>query len=676
MDGISSLYDLLLWTAAAAALGIALFTLSRNVKQPINQAAAGLFLSLCIAHVGAAIVWRVGSIIPWLIAEAWLPCLFLLFGGQLTRTPHQDSFRWLTWSALALGLAITTLGLMGFPGLVRVEYGIYALPTYGTWLVTAVLLLHIAALVQVENVFRAAKEETRWRLKYLILGIAVLVVIRVYALTLIVLYQSVGTSIALEFAMATLLGGALFTFAVVRHRLLDVDVFISRYVIYSSLTMAAAGAYLLTVGGIVYGLKRFGGDLPVAVVSLVVLAALAVLGAVLLSNAIRWKLRHFVDRNFYRNRHDYRVAWQAATRAVAAEHTVEGYLTALAHIIKKSLGARYVVCQTSGSGAGDPKTGAVNPDHAPGPVDEAQLVPDTNPAFGAGKRRIEVFKSTSAADTCYLPLTFGDTRIGWVAVGPRVSGEPYHLEDMELANSMAAQTAVAVRNMELADDLAKSRELAALHQLSTFFIHDMKNTTNSLGLLAQNIPKNKGNAEFWDDAERSITCAVEQMRALTERLRDFRQHARPETASIDLAPLITTWAERWRPTVSATIRVDTNGALPCRANAKMLDSVFTNLVLNAAEAGASTISLAGRIEADKVRMEVTDNGNGMDEVFLENDLFKPFSSTKGEGMGIGLFQSRRFIEQLGGSIHVTSQTGSGSCFTVSLPADILPKDGP
>ena len=72
--------------------------------------------------------------------------------------------------------------------------------------------------------------------------------------------------------------------------------------------------------------------------------------------------------------------------------------------------------------------------------------------------------------------------------------------------------------------------------------------------------------------------------------------------------------------------------------------------------------------AGSVRVEVGDTGCGMSEDFVRTQLFRPFSSTKASGMGIGSFESAQYIRELGGSIDVDSQPGTGTVFTVLLPA--------
>jgi len=108
-----------------------------------------------------------------------------------------------------------------------------------------------------------------------------------------------------------------------------------------------------------------------------------------------------------------------------------------------------------------------------------------------------------------------------------------------------------------------------------------------------------------------------------------------------------------------------------------LRQVFTNLVVNAADAAAP----GGRITIDAhrstsagaqagVAISVSDTGTGIDATALEH-VFEPFFTTKAErGTGLGLWVSRGIIEKHGGTIDIHSQTGAddhGTCITVFLP---------
>jgi len=105
------------------------------------------------------------------------------------------------------------------------------------------------------------------------------------------------------------------------------------------------------------------------------------------------------------------------------------------------------------------------------------------------------------------------------------------------------------------------------------------------------------------------------------------------------------------------------------AHADRLERVIGHLLQNAADASTASgiIRVRAGAEGGEARIEVEDNGKGMSEEFVRTQLFRPFSSTKAHGMGIGTFESREYIRELGGSIEVDSREGSGTTFRIRLP---------
>ena len=70
---------------------------------------------------------------------------------------------------------------------------------------------------------------------------------------------------------------------------------------------------------------------------------------------------------------------------------------------------------------------------------------------------------------------------------------------------------------------------------------------------------------------------------------------------------------------------------------------------------------------DSVFLTVQDQGPGMSENFIANDLFRPLKSTKKTGFGIGAFQAREIMRDLGGDVEIRSKLGEGTTFTFTLP---------
>jgi signal transduction histidine kinase len=113
-----------------------------------------------------------------------------------------------------------------------------------------------------------------------------------------------------------------------------------------------------------------------------------------------------------------------------------------------------------------------------------------------------------------------------------------------------------------------------------------------------------------------------------------------------------------------------DGDYALRGDYDRLQTVFSHLIQNAQEATEKEGRVSVRLMNSPgcAIVEIEDNGTGMEEQFIRRRLFKPFDSTKGlTGMGIGAFESRDFIRNLGGEISVSSTPGQGSLFRVSIP---------
>jgi signal transduction histidine kinase len=110
-------------------------------------------------------------------------------------------------------------------------------------------------------------------------------------------------------------------------------------------------------------------------------------------------------------------------------------------------------------------------------------------------------------------------------------------------------------------------------------------------------------------------------------------------------------------------------------DAERLRQVFLNLISNAVKYNKrdGKVIVRGSLLADaRVRIDVEDTGIGLSEVERKK-LFQKYYRTQDAdrtsvtGSGLGLYLSRRWIESLGGTISVESESGKGSCFRVELP---------
>jgi putative PEP-CTERM system histidine kinase len=113
----------------------------------------------------------------------------------------------------------------------------------------------------------------------------------------------------------------------------------------------------------------------------------------------------------------------------------------------------------------------------------------------------------------------------------------------------------------------------------------------------------------------------------------------------------------------------TTGGLQLRADKERLERVVGHLIQNAIEAtpadGVVVVRL--KLENDSAVVEVEDTGVGMTQEFIRERLFQPFETTKVSGMGIGAYESREYVRELGGRLDVDSEPSKGTTFRVKLP---------
>ena len=180
------------------------------------------------------------------------------------------------------------------------------------------ILLPIVGLLLLENLFRNADRDTRWALKHLSIALGV-----IYAYD----FFYFADSLALGRASPVLYGARglvnammvpLIALGVVRSRSWPVAIHVSRQVIFHSFALVGSGLYLLTMAVASYYLRHvdraWGPPLQIAFL----IAAAAILAVILASGSARARAKHFVARNFFSLKYDYRQTWMQFVHAVSS----------------------------------------------------------------------------------------------------------------------------------------------------------------------------------------------------------------------------------------------------------------------------------------------------------------------------------------------------------------------
>jgi signal transduction histidine kinase len=182
--------------------------------------------------------------------------------------------------------------------------------------------------------------------------------------------------------------------------------------------------------------------------------------------------------------------------------------------------------------------------------------------------------------------------------------------------------------------------------------------------------------ELSDDAQHTLDIAskgAERIRHIVGNLQQFSKHQRSGSYSGVLAEELASTIEIFRYQFKdITLTVDVAANIPIAGNIGELNQVFLNLLVNAAQAGATAISITSNItsegasEKKRVALRISDNGRGM-SASVKAHIFEPFFSTKGGGnSGLGLSISKQILERHGGALHVESEPDKGTTFIVEL----------
>ena len=222
----------------------------------------------------------------------------------------------------------------------------------------------------------------------------------------------------------------------------------------------------------------------------------------------------------------------------------------------------------------------------------------------------------------------------------------------------------------------ESRQFESFIRLSAMLTHDLKNAIEGLSLTVSNMERHFDNPQFRSDAMKGLTSATDKLKALVARLARpltslSGEHKRP--ANVDLVPIlqrvIAAHAEPLRSKHKIVTRLPQS--LFALVDAARIEEVMENLVLNAIEAmdEAGTITIeAGQTPNGAPAFSVSDTGRGMSKTFIDTRLYRPFSTTKKTGIGLGLYTCREVIQASAGSIEVNSVEGAGTTFRVVLPS--------
>lgn len=549
------------------------------------------------------------------------------------------------------------------------------------------LMLLIGSIVFIwimENILRSSEGASRRALKYPALGSisvgAALCITAIYRLST----NTIANEVLTLCTLITLAGILLLVFFSIRFRLYDMDIFVSRYVVYHSITLVSMGVYLLVTGMVIFWIQHLGIRASLVVTGLIIFAALVTLFVFLMSPVAKSRLRFFINTHFFANKYDYRKEWGELSGYLSIAFNEKQIVHVTSQVILDSM---YIQELSIWLKKGHEYASAVR---FPRGTEDAGIPVEHPLARYLRENRFFMRRTPRADDTDWdelvqkhsefldmkrielaVGMLVGNDLIGIIAVGRENPGTPYGQDDIDLLTAIASQASSALSKAWFAQRLAENKELDTYNRMSATMLHDLKNAAGHLSLILQNAPRYMDQEEFRSDMLETIGQALARIDKVMDKLQSIPEREELNRTTFHAGSFIEGLLERLKPRFAGIdVVTDIEGALTIHADPDLLERILENIIVNATEA----VGEDGRI-AVKVRMDggyhifsVSDNGCGMSDEFMRERLFKPFQTTKRKGTGLGLWQVKNMADQLGARIEVARNPQCGVTFSIWLPA--------
>ena len=603
---------------------------------------------------------------------AWYVFLLKLFDAAVGQGSGYRKF--IHWALpLSLGFASLVLANEIFQLSVTVVPGI-----------TGHVLLALIGLAIVEQLFRNTHVRHRWAIKYLFMAVGGIFAFDFYLYADALLFRGVDQVLWEARGIINLVAVPLLAISAVRSKSWSLNIFVSRDIVLNTTAIMGGGLYLLVMSAAGYYLREYGGSWGRIGQVLFFTLAVVLLAAVLSSSQLRARIKVFLAKHFYKNKYDYRIEWLRLTEELSnnaqSEARYKAVIEALAHIVEARAGLLWLRDEQ-----GHYKNVSVW--HAK-QIDLKEFSHSALAGYLRGKRFIINVNELDSHPDEYVelvlpewlaevhrpwlivPLLGLDSLIGFVILANPLVARPINWEDRDLLITAAKQVSSYLTVLMTSDALAEAKQFEVFTRLSAYMVHDLKNIASELEMVARNSKKHMANPEFVKDAFDTVENAAGDIKRLLEQLRNKRALTEKRII-IDLSALVRDVVNNKQGQFP---RPDLKMATePCFVTAEKnrLANVLAHLIDNAQQATADEGSIDVTVMSNKTMhiVEIKDTGHGMDAEFIRHRLFKPFDTTKGNaGMGIGMYESREFVQQLGGDIHVKSMVGKGSTISLHIPS--------
>ena len=542
----------------------------------------------------------------------------------------------------------------------------------------------VLGLSLVENYYRNTAADSRWNVVPLAIAMGAMFAFDLFFYADAQLSRKIDLSLTAARALANLFSVPLIYLGMMRNKnWRKSDLRLSHNAAFHAVTLISSGIFLMAVALVGVLFRHYGGQWGMILQVTSLFGSAVVLATVLSSETARSGIRMAILRNFFSYRYDYRVEWLHCIEALSADDAAvnlpERVVRAVADIVNSPGGVLFQ--RHDHAFVPSALWNARVPSEAQEPLDSAFVA-----AFRGGRWIHELPRPDAPSDAVVWPAWLAEAPDFWLAVPlahqdeiagfvllikPRAPINP-DWEVFDLLRTVARQAASYLSEQRAERALADAHMLQEYSKRFAFVVHDIKNLSSQLGLILSNARRHGSNPEFQADVMHTVENSVERMNKLLSQLKV----ANVTPAAANDGPGTSDALAVVREVVGAHSQGNRIDLVCASAGAAVimdldpLRSVLAHLLDNALEASGSqgrvAVSLGG--ESDRVTIDITDLGPGMDMSFVRDELFRPFRSTKDGGFGIGAFQTRELIRAADGQLEVITKPGAGTTMRIVLHA--------
>jgi signal transduction histidine kinase len=486
------------------------------------------------------------------------------------------------------------------------------------------------------------------------------------------------------------------SYAIARHRLMDINVVLKKgttYALLISLLFVPSLLLALLFQKIVYGHIHY------LFLGFVLLLLLVV---TILFNTIKPRTERAVEQFLFKDRYDYRDTLARFSKAMVTILDLQSLAKSVFETITQTMGVEkaslFLLDEEKGTySLFESKNINLTTSNLQLPKDDP--LPHYLQKIGEIIIREELAKGDKIPELKHivnmmsligaevsLPLISKGQLIGMINLGYKFNRDIYSYEDIELLSTLANQTAIAIENARLYEDLKKSKSyirradrLASLGTLTAGLAHEIRNPLVAIKTLTQLLPERLEDDEFRDQFLKIAAGEVDRISSLVEELLEFARPSDPKLEFEDINTildgmilLVSTETKKKQVNI---LRNYASDLPPVQIDREQIKQVFLNILLNAVQAtsasGKITVKTRSFIKPGGepyIQIECTDTGCGIPPEHIE-EIFNPFFTTKSTGSGLGLSISHQIVQDHRGYIDVESQVEKGSSFFINLPVN-------